>query len=177
MLGDNSHSAFEVALRAGAYESAWRYCCRLTATSDDARDLLHDSLAHALRMYPRLRKGSSLRGWLLAIVRTQFLSGLRSKRLTVPLEDELLGQLEAPPDAEHELVLACLRGMPAAQRELLELFYIEDLSLAELGTVLGIPAVAARHRLHRARESLRKQVQLYSEEESLSNGEATCKRT
>jgi DNA-directed RNA polymerase specialized sigma24 family protein len=41
---------------------------------------------------------------------------------------------------------------------LLILFYIEGLSLAELGRVLNLPAIAVRHRLHRAREALRREV-------------------
>jgi RNA polymerase sigma-70 factor (ECF subfamily) len=149
---------FEAALQAGAYAAAWRYSCRLTASADDARDLLQDSLAHALPRFVQLRDPVQFRSWLLSIVRTQFLMALRSKRLTVALETELVGQLAAEPDPAAELVLDGLRRLPAAQRELLELFYIEGLELAELGRVLHVPAIVARHRLHRARAALRRQI-------------------
>jgi RNA polymerase sigma-70 factor (ECF subfamily) len=150
---------FESALRAGAYGAAWRYCCRLAGSIDAAQDLLQDSLAQALRQFATLRDRSAFRPWLLAIIRRQFLQQLRARRLAAPLEAELPGQVEAEPDADSELVAWGLRRLPAAQRELLELFYIEGLSLAELGQVLHVPAVAARHRLHRAREALRRLVQ------------------
>jgi RNA polymerase sigma factor (sigma-70 family) len=149
---------FLAALESGAHAAAWRYCCRLTATAEDAADLLQDSLAHALPRYRALRNRDSFRSWLLAIVRTQYLGALRRRKLTVPLEEELAGQIEVEPDPDAELVVAALRRLPQPQRELLELFYLEGLSLAELGRVLGVPAVAARHRLHRARLALRQAV-------------------
>lgn len=146
-------------MRAGAYSAAWRYCCRLTANREDAEELLQDSLAHALPRYAQLRRSETFRGWLLAIVRTRFLTSLRQQRRVVPLEAELLDRLAADPEPEAELLLSALRGLPPAQRELLQLFYLEDLSLAELGRVLGVPAMAVRHRLHRAREALRRELQ------------------
>lgn len=149
---------FEDALRGEAYAAAWRYCCRLTRSAADAEELLQDSLAHALPRFGQLRDRLAFRAWLLAIVRTRFLAGLRRARRALPLEAELPAQLAAEPDPAAELVLAALRGLPAGPRELLELFYIEGLSLAELGRVLGIPAAAARHRLHRARQLLRQEV-------------------
>lgn len=151
---------FEQALRAGAYSAAWRYACRLTASADDARELLQDSLAHALTRFAQLRDPAAFKAWLLAIMRTRFLTALRARRPVVPLEGDLAGKLTVEQDTHPlgELVLGCLRALPAAQREVLELFYLEDLSLAELGRVLGVPAVAVRHRLHRAREALRRAV-------------------
>ena len=41
---DDSGQQFEDALRGGPYEAAWRYCCRLTSTYEDAQDLLQDAL-------------------------------------------------------------------------------------------------------------------------------------
>jgi RNA polymerase sigma factor (sigma-70 family) len=174
---DDSHKHFEDALRAGAYESAWRYCCRLTSTYEDAQDLLQESVGIALGQFSRLRDRARFKPWLLAIVRSRFLRlrdrarfkpwllaivrsrflmQLRSRKLTVPLEEELVGQIEGESDPESEALLALLRALPASQREVLELFYLHDLSLRELGSVLGVPAIAARHRLHRAREALRR---------------------
>jgi RNA polymerase sigma factor (sigma-70 family) len=155
---DDSHKQFEDWLRAGAYDSAWRYCCRLTSSYEDAQDLLQESVGIAFRKHARLRDASRFRSWLLAIVRSRFLMQLRSRRLTVPLEEELLGQVETLSEGAEEL-LAHMRQLPVAQREVLELFYFEGLSLEELGRVLAVPEIAARHRLHRAREALRRSVQ------------------
>ncbi|MCC7477430.1 sigma-70 family RNA polymerase sigma factor [bacterium] len=147
---------FEAALRDGAYELAWRYCCRLQRSREEAEDLLQGSLLSAFQAFASLRERESFRAWLLCIIRRRFLSSLRRRRETAALEDELPARIEAGEDPRDQLVLAALRAMPQPQRELLELFYIEGLNLAELGGVLGLPAIAARHRLHRAREALRR---------------------
>jgi RNA polymerase sigma-70 factor (ECF subfamily) len=52
-------------------------------------------------------------------------------------------------------VLAVLGGMAEGDRELLMLVGMEELSPSEAARVLGISAMAARTRLHRARRRLR----------------------
>jgi RNA polymerase sigma-70 factor (ECF subfamily) len=157
-LEDANHAAFTAALAEGAQATAWRYCCRLRISLADAEDLFQDSLGQAWASFGRLRNRAAFKPWLLSIVRRRHLMDLRQRRLATPAEDELVAPLVAEPDPQAELVLAGLRQLPAPQREALELFYIEGLNLAELGLVLGVPAIAARHRLHRAREALRRLV-------------------
>jgi len=50
--------------------------------------------------------------------------------------------------------LACLSD---EQRHVVDLFYGEDLSVAEIATVLSVPAGTVKSRLFHARESLKKQ--------------------
>ena len=45
--------------------------------------------------------------------------------------------------------------MPVLEREVLVLFYLDELSLAELADVLAIPVGTAKSRLFRARRILR----------------------
>jgi RNA polymerase sigma factor (sigma-70 family) len=52
-------------------------------------------------------------------------------------------------------VLAAIRALPEADRDVLLLVAWEELSPAEAALVLGIPQGTARSRLHRAREALR----------------------
>ena len=53
------------------------------------------------------------------------------------------------------LPLAALYLLPAAQREVLLLVCVEELSYEEASTVLGVPAGTVMSRLSRAREHLR----------------------
>jgi RNA polymerase sigma factor (sigma-70 family) len=53
-----------------------------------------------------------------------------------------------------------LRLLPAGERAVLELVALDDLSVGEAGRVLGIGAVAARVRLHRARRRLQNRIDL-----------------
>ena len=67
---------------------------------------------------------------------------------------------DTPPDnLEHrrrrQQLHAALGRLPAAQRSVLALAYLRELSLAEVARIEGISQDAAKQRLHRARLALR----------------------
>jgi DNA-directed RNA polymerase specialized sigma24 family protein len=45
---------FEYVLTPATIDVAWRYCCRLCKTREDAEDLLQEALAHALVRFRQL---------------------------------------------------------------------------------------------------------------------------
>ena len=152
---------FEQALDDGAYSSAWRYACRLCNTREDAEDLLQDSLARACQSYGQLRVPDSFRGWLLSIVRNCHLMQLRTQHRRIqPVPDypavTAAGAGVSDPFAEE--VLDALAGLNAVERELLTLFYIEGLSMAEVAQVTGLRAGPLRQRMLRARRALKQRV-------------------
>lgn len=51
-----------------------------------------------------------------------------------------------------------LRTLPVEQQTLLELYYWEDLEIADLATIFEASANAIRIRLHRARQALRERL-------------------
>lgn len=73
------------------------------------------------------------------------------------LEPDDIARLEDKLDAESpgRRALAALERLPAGERAVLELVAVDQLTVTEAATALGISQVAARVRLHRARRSLR----------------------
>lgn len=73
------------------------------------------------------------------------------------LEPDDIASLEDKLDAESpgRRALAALERLPAGERAVLELVAVDQLTVTEAATALGISQVAARVRLHRARKSLR----------------------
>jgi RNA polymerase sigma-70 factor (ECF subfamily) len=73
------------------------------------------------------------------------------------LEADDIARLEDKLDAESpgRRALAALERLPTGERAVLELVAVDDLTVGEAATALGISQVAARVRLHRARKSLR----------------------
>ncbi|MGC0338975.1 RNA polymerase sigma factor [Streptomyces sp. SLBN-8D4] len=77
------------------------------------------------------------------------------------LEPDDIARLEDKLDAQSpgRRALAALERLPAGERAVLELVAVDELTVAEAATALGISRVAARVRLHRARKSLREQAE------------------
>jgi RNA polymerase sigma-70 factor (ECF subfamily) len=154
-LSDAAVADFEEALTSEIYTSAWRYCFYLCARREDSEDLLQDALAHAMRKHGQLRDPAGFRAWLMAVIRTRFITGLRRRRFQVEeFEERVTAQADCGLLADA--VAGALQLLPAMQREILILFYVEDLQLAEVATILRISSTSVSQRLFRARRSLRR---------------------
>ena len=49
--------------------------------------------------------------------------------------------------------------LPFSQRVVIVLYYLNDLSLQEIGDILGVPVGTVKSRLHYGRENLRRQLE------------------
>ncbi len=160
-------AAFETALQPGAYTAAWRYAWYLSRNREDAQDLLQDALALAYVHHGQLNAAASFTGWLLSIVRRTHLLRLRQTKPGPGVQPEAQPQLAVSGGNElptaglaalPPLLATALLKLPAMQREVLELYYLHELELGEVGQALGIAPGAAKLRLFRARAALRRQL-------------------
>lgn len=166
MIGEELRSErFTRLISEPVYQSAWRYALRLCANREDAEDLLQESLAHAYAKLDQLKSEDTIRGWLLSIIRSKFLrhrqrARARQGQADMELQEyALAGPTDWAADPLSELMSVALDRLPESQREILILFYIEGLNIAETGQVLAIAPQAVKQRLFRARAALRRQMQ------------------
>ena len=142
-------------------DRVFRHALRLVDTVADAEDVTAAAFLELWRRRAdvRLVDGSVL-PWLLVttsnVARNLRRSTLRYRRV-----------LERLPRTEHGLdpadyvdvippdLAAALRHLPARDLQLVTLVIVEDVSIADAATVLGISPGAAKVRLHRARQRLR----------------------
>ncbi|WP_322007842.1 sigma-70 family RNA polymerase sigma factor [Paraburkholderia tropica] len=137
-----------------------RFARVLTGDAAWADDLVQDAAERALSKAASYRPESNLRAWLLTILRNIYIDQLRGRReIAVDDESAPWRTLEAPRGEVDGLVLRDLQRalyvLPAAQREVLLLVCVEELSYHEAAAVLGVPAGTVMSRLSRAREHLR----------------------
>jgi RNA polymerase sigma-70 factor (ECF subfamily) len=156
-LGESE--AFD-ALIARWHGPLWFYIRRMSGRDEEAQDVLQDVWLRVFRGIARLRDGSRLRGWLFGIARRVLMDRLRRQYAAPPSSDVDLDDLVAEPeplDRETDLdaLHAALEILPFAEREILTLFYLHDLSLAELAEALNIPVGTVKSRLFRARRMTR----------------------
>jgi RNA polymerase sigma-70 factor (ECF subfamily) len=135
-----------------------RYALRQSAEPQDAADVVAETFLVAWRRLGEVPVGEEARLWLYATARRVLANhqrGIKRRtRLAERLREELRRQLPVQPASDRP-VLDALAGLTAADRELLMLVGMEELSPGEAARVLGISTMAARTRLHRARRRLR----------------------
>jgi RNA polymerase sigma factor (sigma-70 family) len=128
---------------------------------DEASDVVAETFLVAWRRLGEVPIGAGEKLWLYGVARRVIAnlhrSAHRRARLAERLAEELWTEVAVhpAPDGEAAEVLELMGELEEENRELLLLVSWEGLSPAEAGRVLGISALAARSRLHRARRRLR----------------------
>lgn len=131
---------------------------RVANSESEADDLVQDAWLRVLRGLPGLREPARLRAWLFGIAHRVIIDRLRS-RYAEPAHapvDELVddADLQAA-HLHHDQVERGLAVLAPPEREAVVLFYLEQLSLAEIAEVATVPVGTVKSRLHRARAQIR----------------------
>lgn len=130
---------------------------------EEAEDLAQETILRAFQHRANFR-GAFLRAWLYRIAANVTVDYVRRQRLvTVPLEDVATTAVAADdPVASWEQVeleqglIALLQKLSPAQRQVLHLRYLEGCSLAEIAEQIHCTPLAARLRVFRALDALRR---------------------
>ena len=127
---------------------------RLSDDPDTARDIVQEAWAEIAKGLHQLRDDRAFFPWALAIVGRVAARDLRRRIRTRVTLDELA---QMPPDTATDPpdVQAAIRKLPAGQRDVLGLFYLEGLTVAEVASALSIPPGTVKTRLLHARTRLR----------------------
>jgi RNA polymerase sigma-70 factor (ECF subfamily) len=138
---------------------------RLVRDEADAWDVLQQTWVRVLRGIGSLGEPRSLVPWLYRVARNTALSHVRSREPPrESLEDHPDAFAEdpaggAPEFEDAEQVHRGLLALSLPHREVLTLFFLEDLSVEEVAAVLGVPPGTVKSRLHYAKRALRKVIE------------------
>lgn len=139
------------------------YARRVSGDGDAAADLTQDIWLRVLRGIDRLQDARRFRAWLFGIAHRAFIDALRRRYRVLPTPGDGLEDIaeEDPGDAHFDLeqIEGGLERLPPVEREVLTLFYLQELSLIETATALSIPPGTVKSRLHRARNLLRRELE------------------
>ena len=142
----------------------------LSGDPDEARDLVQETFAKALKGLGTFKEGTNFRAWMFRILRNTFRtsrSGLE-RRSTEQEDEEGLGESAAATQdtpeealvrrADIELVRKAIARLPAAFQEVLLLADIEEMKYQEVADTLDIPIGTVMSRLARARKQVREHI-------------------
>ena len=137
------------------------YIRRLVDDEPDAWDVLQQTWMAAYKGVGGIRDGRALPKWLYRTARNLALMQRRRKHPREELDagDEGLaaeaGDEEGVAFDRTELVHQALDELALAQREVLTLYFLQDLSVPEIAEVTGVPAGTVKSRLYYAKRALR----------------------
>jgi RNA polymerase sigma-70 factor (ECF subfamily) len=145
------------------HEPLWRYAVRVTADADAAADVVQEVWLRVLRGFGRLREAARFQAWLFGIARRVLMDRLRLRYAAPQFEDVDMAELPGvalEDDRAEDLTLLedGLSELPVLERDVLVLFYLQELSLSDIADISGIPVGTVKSRLFRARKMLRQQL-------------------
>ena len=136
-----------------------RYARAMLGDRAAADDLVQDTLERAWIRFDKWRSGSNLRAWLFSIMHNLRVDQLRRQKLSTysidDVDDELPTRATQTDVLEIRDLESALQQIPDEQREILMLVALEEMSYAEISSVLNIPVGTVMSRLSRGREKLR----------------------
>jgi len=153
----------------GDYAGLQRLARSFVADEQAAEDLLQQAMEHAVKN-PSWQHGK-LRAWLRGTLRNlskQHFRGDRRRRLrearvsivegSDDAQDTTVDMLAAELES-RELVLQAVNQLPEPYKETILLFFMQGLSLKEIGVQTNTPTRTVETRLYRGRERIKKQLE------------------
>lgn len=162
-VGQGCQASFETLYRMLS-SRVYAFVHRSLDNPEVAKEIMIDTMCEVWTSAARFRGDAKVSTWVLGIARNKLLMTLRSRREQAhedidehaeTIEDEGPGVFDLVARREMAALLAeCLEGLSPAHRECLHLLHYEDLSVAEIASLVKIPEGTVKSRLSHARAHL-----------------------
>jgi RNA polymerase sigma-70 factor (ECF subfamily) len=137
----------------------WAFISRMISDGARAEDILQTVWLRVVRSMGRLREPERLAPWLYGVARAAVADEFRAQYRVPPTEEfDDAAQKDEHVDrfATADAIESGLRQLHPIDREAVVLHYLEDLPLASVADICGVPPGTIKSRLHRARRLMRK---------------------
>ncbi|SED90543.1 RNA polymerase sigma-70 factor, ECF subfamily [Rhizobiales bacterium GAS191] len=140
----------------------FRFLCGILRDQGAAEDVVNDVFIDVWRQAARFEGRSSVSTWVLAIARFKALSALRRPR-EAEMDEEAAAEIQDVADDPEvvaqkkdkgAILRACLSGLSAEHREIIDLVYYQEKSIEECAEIVDIPENTVKTRLFHARKRL-----------------------
>lgn len=136
------------------------YAMSLTGDQDSALDVLQDVWIKVFRGIRKLKDPDALRSWLYSITHGVAVDRVRrnySREQAEQTRFEDFNEAEEPSFADEDAdeVHRALNQLEVKHREVLVLHFLQDLSIAEISTVVGCSEGTVKSRMHYGKRAMK----------------------
>ena len=122
-------------------------------SDEDAEDVVQDAMLRLWQL--RDEPVRNVRGFARIVVRTLSLSKIRRKPLTVDISHaDIADEAETESTEQIDRMMALVDALPTMQQTVLRLRHMQDMTMADIASIIGTSEVAVRQSLSRARRSI-----------------------
>lgn len=152
----------------------YSFCCCVTRNRQEADDLYQDTFLKVYEMGEKLEITTNPKSYLMGVAYNLYRNVKRKRSVRqrivgvcvpldenaerIPLEGQLTEDLMISRE-ECQIVREAVRKLPDKYRLPILLFYMEELSQAEIAALLNISESAVKTRVHRAKNILREKLE------------------
>lgn len=153
----------------------YSFCKYLTCNVQDADELYQDTFLKAVELHWKIDGQDNPKSYLLSIAVNLWKNRRRKEAwrnriasvvsLTEEQEENLTGGVEISPEEtylvneEMQIVRSAVDKLPEKLKVCVLLFYMEDLSVAQVAKTLKLPEGTVKSRLYQARKLLEKELE------------------
>ena len=147
----------------------YRVSRTILSRDEDCADAIQEAILKAFQNIHTLRETRYFKTWLIRILLNKCYQ-LHRKRKNLISIDELLEPISQENGYEKIEIEQLLDVLPSEEKQLLKIFYIEDLSIHDLALILDRPENTVKTKLRRAREKMQKTLAMDEEVTTWKNG-------
>ena len=128
----------------------------ILSNESDAADAISEALYRAYKNLDTLKNEYAFKPWILRIVRNCAVELVRSNKNLLSIDDVEVEESSGENDIVTALTLRkAVEQLKQPYKEVVVLYYYEDLSIAQISKITGASVVTAKQQLSRARTMLR----------------------
>ena len=128
----------------------------ILSNESDAADAISEALYRAYKNLDTLKNEYAFKPWILRIVRNCAVELVRSNKNLLSIDDVEVEESSGENDIVTALTLSkAVEQLKQPYKEVVVLYYYEDLSIAQISKITGASVVTAKQQLSRARKMLR----------------------
>lgn len=152
------------------YKSLKPAALKLTKSSEEANDLVQETLLKAMRNMDKFREGTNIKAWLYTIMRNTFITHYHRiiKRKTFVETADDLSYLQSTHigteenkgalNLDEEMVLNQIHALPEMYQYPFNQYYV-GYKYQEIADDMGIPLGTVKNRIHVARKLLKDRIE------------------